>query len=246
MPNDILDTGVDIIQIGGGGGAEYTGVSPIVVDNDTHEISLSSSFSAGLATTADLSGKADTSAIPSLDGYATQQWVGEQGYLTEVPASATSSFVTSSDVNAAISGKADTTAIPSLDGYATQQWVGEQGYLTSVPASAISGKADTSALTAYQPAGDYYSASNPLGFISEVPASAISGKLDTSATTNWDKTAYSAGTNIDVTNHVISGKSWSTEITQATSGKLNASAIQITASLPASPVNGVLYIVTGT
>lgn len=30
-----------------------------------------------------LEGKADKSEIPSLDGYATEQWVGEQGYLTE-------------------------------------------------------------------------------------------------------------------------------------------------------------------
>lgn len=41
--------------------------------------------------------------IPDLTGYATEEWVEEQGYLTEHQ---------------------------SLEGYATEEWVGEQGYLT--------------------------------------------------------------------------------------------------------------------
>ena len=44
--------------------------------------------------------------VPSLDGYATEQWVQSQGYLTEHQ---------------------------SLDGYATQSWVTNQGYITSIP-----------------------------------------------------------------------------------------------------------------
>ena len=51
-----------------------------------------------------VSGKADKSEIPSLDGYATESWVTSQGYLTEMP-----------------------------EGYATEQWVTSQGYLTEVP-----------------------------------------------------------------------------------------------------------------
>lgn len=50
-----------------------------------------------------LSGKADTEDIPSLEGYATEQWVGQQGYLTEHQ---------------------------SLAGYATEQWVENKHYLT--------------------------------------------------------------------------------------------------------------------
>jgi hypothetical protein len=38
-----------------------------------------------------------------------------------------------------------------------------------------------------------------------------------------DNVAYSAGNNIDVTNHVISGKDWSNEIASSTSGKLDTS-----------------------
>ena len=49
-----------------------------------------------------------------LTGYATEKWVGEQGYLTEVP----DEYVTDTDLGEA------------LDGYATEDWVGEQGFLT--------------------------------------------------------------------------------------------------------------------
>ena len=46
-----------------------------------------------------------TSDIPDLTGYATQTWVGQQGYVTS----------------------------SALNGYATQSWVQQQGYLTSLP-----------------------------------------------------------------------------------------------------------------
>lgn len=75
-----------------------------------------------------VSGKADKSEIPSLDGYATQSWVQEQGYLTSVP----SEYATDQEVQAAVSGKADKSEIPSLAGYATEQYV----------QSAVSGKQD--------------------------------------------------------------------------------------------------------
>ena len=85
--------------------------------------------------------KADKGEIPSLNGYATEQWVGEQGYLTE---------------HQDISGKLDKTEaaetyqpkgnyatrdeIPSLVGYATESWVEGKGYLTEH--QDISGKQD--------------------------------------------------------------------------------------------------------
>ena len=56
----------------------------------------------------------------------------------------------------------------------------------------------------------------------------ISDKLDVTAFTAYTATAkgteYSAGENINITNHVISGKDWSTEIENATTGKLDATA----------------------
>ena len=79
-----------------------------------------------------VSGKADKSEIPSLVGYATEQYVQDQ----------TSAFITSAD-------------LPDVSDMATQTWVSEQGYLTSIPSeyiteteleSELSGKADTSAI----------------------------------------------------------------------------------------------------
>ena len=104
---------------------------------------------------AKLDSKADKSEIPSLDGYATEQWVEGKGYLTE---------------HQDISGKLDKTEaastyqpkgnyatkdeIPSLEGYATEEWVNSKGYLTEH--QDISGKLDkTEAASTYQPKGNY-------------------------------------------------------------------------------------------
>ena len=109
---------------------KFTGITSAgsaipVYDKDAHsaleqklDTSAFSSVSGEFATVDDVvaavSGKADTSAIPSLDGYATQEWVGEQGYLTEVPESAVSGFATHEEVESATSGKLDASASGSL------------------------------------------------------------------------------------------------------------------------------------
>ena len=107
---------------------------------------------------ATLESKADKSEIPSLNGYATEQWVGEQGYLTEhqplktingetivgngnieitsgeetdpVWTAEKVNYYTKTEVNTSLEAKANKSEIPSLNGYATEQWVGQQGYLT--------------------------------------------------------------------------------------------------------------------
>lgn len=60
-----------------------------------------------------LSAKADKSQIPSLNGYATERWVENQGYLTEHQ---------------------------SLEGYATEEWVEGKHYLTTAPVISVNGK----------------------------------------------------------------------------------------------------------
>lgn len=52
--------------------------------------------------------------VPSLSGYATEQWVLDKHYITGVD----------------LSDYATKEEIPSLSGYATEQWVENQGYLT--------------------------------------------------------------------------------------------------------------------
>ena len=119
--------------------------------------------------------------IPSLDGYATQNWVNDQGFLKEVP----SEYVTESELNSAVSGKADKSEIPSLEGYATEDWVRQQNYLTEVPSqyvteselnSAISGKADKSEI----PSLDGYVKQEDLASYAteSYVQSAVSGKQD--------------------------------------------------------------------
>ena len=60
--------------------------------------------------------------------------------------------------------------------------------------SAASGKQDSSAMTAYQPVGDYYSASNPSGFITGVDLSeyATTAYVDSSVSSKQDSSAMSA------------------------------------------------------
>ena len=90
-----------------------------------------------------LDGYAKTTDIPSLNGYATQTWVGQQGYLTSIP----SDYAKKSDIPS-LDGYAKTTDIPSLNGYATQTWVNQQGFLTSVP-SDYAKKSDIPSLDGY-------------------------------------------------------------------------------------------------
>ena len=87
-----------------GGGAEYTGGTGINVDNDSHIISAdtdllstktyaaqiaaqeaadSKNSLADVARTGSYNDLNDKPSIPSLDGYATEQWVEGKGYLTE-------------------------------------------------------------------------------------------------------------------------------------------------------------------
>lgn len=53
-------------------------------------------------------------------------------------------------------------------------------------------------------------------------ATDIDGKLDITATDAWDIAAYTAGDNINITDHVISGKNWVTEIAEASASTITA------------------------
>ena len=65
--------------------------------------------------------------MPSLDGYATQEWVSAQGYLTEHQSLA--DYALKSEIPD-VSGYALKSEVPSLTGYATETWVESKGYLT--------------------------------------------------------------------------------------------------------------------
>lgn len=96
-----------------------------------------------------LEGYAREEDIPDLDGYATQAWVGEQGYLTEVP----EEYVTEDELE----GYAKTSDIPDVSGYATTEELA--GYATK---DELENYATTESLSAYATVaslGEYATAS---------------------------------------------------------------------------------------
>lgn len=70
-----------------------------------------------------------TTDIPSLSGYATQEWVQSQNYLTEIP----DNYATDTEVTQAIA--------VALVGYATQAWVNQQGFAKETDIPSLSGYA---------------------------------------------------------------------------------------------------------
>ena len=78
----------------------------------------------------DLSDYALKSEIPSLEGYATENWVTNQGYITSIPDTfATKNWVSEQGYlteHQDLSDYALKSEIPSLDGYTTEEWVNNQ------------------------------------------------------------------------------------------------------------------------
>ena len=67
--------------------------------------------------------------IPDTSDMATKTWVGQQGYLTEVP----SQYVTDTELSNELSNYAQASAIPDVSDMATQTWVNNQGFITAIP-----------------------------------------------------------------------------------------------------------------
>jgi len=91
--------------------------------------------------------------IPVLTGYATEEWVESQGYLTEhqsLDGYATEQWVEGKGYlteHQSLSAYAKKSEIPSVEGLASESWVESQGYLTEH--QDISGKADKTELQNY-------------------------------------------------------------------------------------------------
>lgn len=66
-----------------------------------------------------------------LTGYASQEWVNEQGFLTEHQD--LSSYATKEYVDDGLDTLRE--EMPSLEGYATKNWVQNQGFITGVPST---------------------------------------------------------------------------------------------------------------
>lgn len=97
--------------------------------------------------------------------------------------------------------------LPEVEGLMYESGLGLQdGYITSYNNSAFSAER--------------------AGYAVSATSADTCRSVSTSA--GWDVTPYSAGSNIDITNHVVSGKNWSTDIQNASSYAYN----QATALIP--------------
>lgn len=234
MDNDLIqDTNLDLLQVQVAS-VEYSGQAPINVDNQQYIISLDPSA---------LSSKLDTSAFDEWTATHTgaQEYSAGDGiditdYVISVTGQLTGDYLTKAS--------ADTIYQPIGD-YLTTADSGNfypmegnpSGFLTGVDLSDYYKKNETSSKQEIGDvineinnnitnlSGKYYPlTSNPSGYLTAHQD--ISDKLDVTAFTAYTATAqgteYSAGENINITNHVISGKDWSTEIENATTGKLDA------------------------
>lgn len=93
----------------------------------------------------------------ALTGYATQAWVEGKNYLTAVPAE----YVTSTELTEALGDYVTVDTLTgygyitsaALTGYATESWVQSRGYLTAVPAEYVTDTELTQTLSGYAPKG---------------------------------------------------------------------------------------------
>ena len=236
MENDLIqDTNLDLLQVQVAS-VEYSGQAPINVDNQQHIISLDPSA---------LSSKLDTSAFDEwtathtgVQEYSAGDGIDITNNVISVTGQLTGDYLTKAS--------ADTLYQPIGD-YLTTADSGNfypmegnpSGFLTGVDLSNYYQKNETSSKQEIGDvineinnnitnlSGKYYPlTSNPSGYLTAHQD--ISDKLDVTAFTAYTATAkgteYSAGENINITNHVISGKDWSAEIENATTGKLDATA----------------------
>ena len=166
--------------------------------------------------------------IPSLDGYATEQyvtehtsafitsadlpdvsdmatktWVGEQGYLTSIP----SEYVTETELDTELSGKADTSAIPDVSHFVTQEDID----------AAVSGKMDSSEASAFYPM-----ATNPSGYL-------VSTDLNGYATEQYVQ---------DYTSGFVDGSYVSEYVASQVSGKQDELTFSYDASNKINAING--------
>ena len=236
MDNDLIqDTNLDLLQVQVAS-VEYSGQAPINVDNQQYIISLDQSA---------LSSKLDTSAFDEWTATHTgaQEYSAGDGiditdHIISVTGQLTGDYLTkvSADTIYQPIGEYLTTA-DSGNFYPMEG--NPSGFLTGVDLSDYYKKNETSSKQEIGDvineinnnitnlSGKYYPlTSNPSGYLTAHQD--ISDKLDVTAFTAYTATAkgieYSAGENINITNHVISGKDWSAEIENATTGKLDATA----------------------
>ena len=178
--------------------------------------------------------------IPSLNGYATEEWVTNKGYLTSHQS--LEDYYTKTQVDAKLKGISGGTVdlsdyytkvesddkyalktnIPTLDGYATEEWVNSKGFLTThqdltdyakkTDIPNMDGYATKTELSTKQDKGDYALKSD----IKPIPSVLSAFQNDVGyLTTHQDLTSYAKKTDIpslegDATEQWVTSKGYLT------------------------------------
>ena len=164
--------------------------------------------------------------IPSLSGYATEQWVLDKHYISGVDLSdyaLKSEIPTVPTSNTAFTNDAGyLTEHQSLSGYATEQWVEDQHYITGVDLSNYATKSeipvvptsntaftnDAGYLTEHQSLSAYSTTSEVNTLINQ----SVSGKVDTTTyntyTASTQTTINSKADSSTLNNYLLKNKIW--------------------------------------
>lgn len=202
----------------GGGGIEYEGIAPIVVDNEHHLISAESArlgvqnplYFVEDSQTATVIGIYDS----ALSG---RDWTDD---------------ITAASANALNEAINQITAVELANSALTAQTAINANHAASSDSAtydSLGRKIVDTYLTAHQQLPDWTpTIQNASG---NAYNSAVNWVVDQHYLTavTGDNTPYSAGDNIDITNHVVSGKDWSSEISDASANAVNEAINQITA-----------------
>ena len=175
------------IVIEGGSGGETITVDSELSTTSTNPVQ-------NKAITNALNNKANLSDIPSLDGYATENWVLNKKYLTQ---------------HQDLTGYAKKTDIPSLTGYATQTWVNGQNYAKKTDIPSLTGYATQSWV-------------NGQNFAKKTDIPSLTGYatqtwVEEQGYLKEQQNKLTAGTGIKIENNVVSAKIW-----QGTKAEYNA------------------------
>lgn len=194
---------------------EYTGISPIVVNNDEHLISAESAklgvqnplYFVEDSRSATIIG-IDDSAFPTFE-------TNEDGEVSAINGSA----IYATDVVEYSGGdNIDiTNHVISVTGSVAS--ADRADYAISSTSAHFAHSATESYSSTYTLSADSATYDNLGREITSTYLTAVTG----------DNTPYSAGANIDITNHVVSGKDWSNEIQDASANALNEAINNITA-----------------
>ena len=181
------------------------------------------------------------SEIPSLSGYATEQWVLDKHYITGVDLSdyATEQWV---------QDQGYLTEHQSLSGYATEQWVEDKNYLTEhQPLKTINGQVisgtgniEIEASGTSVTVDDYLDGTSTNPVQNKVIVGALNGKLDVSAYTPTDLSNYYTK---DEVNSAITANTYTkTEVNNLVSNKIWCGTQAEYDALPTKQ-NDVLYLI---